>query len=529
MGKEDQARDEGLVQTQACGCKGPCNCGATQNKTSQSVATPERDNPTQKSPAVVQKSSDSSGSNDGGKGADVVSQAIHQRGAGEPINPGVQKAIESQTGFDMSTVRIHRDETAHNANRSLKARAFTHGSDIWLGPGESPHDLRLMAHEATHVVQQNSGGDSLQTIQRKPSDYQHAEDGGAVRGRLNQRFDAIDESEREEGEGPVDRAALRAQSGELRGETRPDVDRPAQEQPRVETTAAAVERETETPPEPVVEGEATTAPEGETTSGEEATGAAEQAAALAQQAFAAASAQPEPAAEIEVQPPEPVTPIDSAGEPLEADPEAEGALASLADRAQYMREQGTLMRAQAAEGRGNANIARGNLARVTSEITRADEGIARAQEHSTYRHEVVGQAEQALGVSEDRLPRSRERRRNIRRRQTRVEKTVGQWPGEASSMAAENAANAPEDEEAAENSREQGQQINRVGDDSATMDSAISQTRERASSLGEDAARAAEMNTETRGTVGASTQQLDQVDARLSQHSAGGRTSARPG
>ncbi|MBC8076701.1 MAG: DUF4157 domain-containing protein, partial [Chloroflexales bacterium] len=38
----------------------------------------------------------------------------------------------------------------------IQARAFTYGSHIWLGRGESESDQRLMAHELTHVVQQGS-------------------------------------------------------------------------------------------------------------------------------------------------------------------------------------------------------------------------------------------------------------------------------------------------------------------------------------------------------------------------------------
>src|SRR5262249_6515686 len=40
---------------------------------------------------------------------------------------------------------------------------FTHGQDIYSGAGKSPTDLRLTAHELTHVVQQTVGG----TTQRK--------------------------------------------------------------------------------------------------------------------------------------------------------------------------------------------------------------------------------------------------------------------------------------------------------------------------------------------------------------------------
>ena len=39
-------------------------------------------------------------------------------------------------------------------NREVGARAFTHGSDIYYGAGETPGNLALTAHELTHVVQQ---------------------------------------------------------------------------------------------------------------------------------------------------------------------------------------------------------------------------------------------------------------------------------------------------------------------------------------------------------------------------------------
>ena len=47
---------------------------------------------------------------------------------------------------------------ASAAAASIGARAFTSGSTIFLGRGQSPHDIALMAHEATHVAQQRARG-----------------------------------------------------------------------------------------------------------------------------------------------------------------------------------------------------------------------------------------------------------------------------------------------------------------------------------------------------------------------------------
>jgi hypothetical protein len=71
---------------------------------------------------------------------------------GQPLAPAVRMAIEDSYKVDLGGVRVHSDSGASDPS----ARAFTHGSNIVLGPGESPADLMLMAHEAAHVVQQQS-------------------------------------------------------------------------------------------------------------------------------------------------------------------------------------------------------------------------------------------------------------------------------------------------------------------------------------------------------------------------------------
>jgi hypothetical protein len=62
----------------------------------------------------------------------------------------------------MSNVRIHSNDVAQNAAKSLHARAFTHQNNIFLGGGQSEYDLRLMAHEGTHVLQQAKGKRAIQ-------------------------------------------------------------------------------------------------------------------------------------------------------------------------------------------------------------------------------------------------------------------------------------------------------------------------------------------------------------------------------
>jgi hypothetical protein len=87
----------------------------------------------------------------------VAGHAVANKGAGKPLDPRTRSTLESRLGADFSHVRVQDDSASQSAAQQLNARAFTHGSDIWLGPGASQGDTHLMAHEATHVVQQAGG------------------------------------------------------------------------------------------------------------------------------------------------------------------------------------------------------------------------------------------------------------------------------------------------------------------------------------------------------------------------------------
>ncbi|HEX5164156.1 MAG TPA: DUF4157 domain-containing protein, partial [Thermomicrobiales bacterium] len=100
----------------------------------------------------------------------AADRAIGQAGSGRPMNDSTRKTLESRMDADLGDVRVHDDAESQEASRELNARAFTHGRDIWLGSGETDRDLGLMAHEATHVVQQDAGaGVQRQMIQRQPA------------------------------------------------------------------------------------------------------------------------------------------------------------------------------------------------------------------------------------------------------------------------------------------------------------------------------------------------------------------------
>ena len=94
-----------------------------------------------------------------------VEQAIQRvRGGGQTLDSGARIRMESAFGADFSGVRVHTDGGADTLNRQLSARAFTTGQDIFFRQGAynpgSSSGRELLAHELTHVVQQN--GDKVQ-------------------------------------------------------------------------------------------------------------------------------------------------------------------------------------------------------------------------------------------------------------------------------------------------------------------------------------------------------------------------------
>ncbi|SKB15626.1 conserved hypothetical protein [Planktothrix sp. PCC 11201] len=80
-------------------------------------------------------------------------------GQGQPLPAPVREPMENAFGFDFAQVRIHHDTEGDRLSRSLDARAFTTGSDVFFRQGayapHSPGGTRLLAHELTHVVQQS--------------------------------------------------------------------------------------------------------------------------------------------------------------------------------------------------------------------------------------------------------------------------------------------------------------------------------------------------------------------------------------
>jgi hypothetical protein len=83
--------------------------------------------------------------------------------SGGRVLPGsVRGPIEAKLGADLSPVKVHTDKAAVQMSREIGAKAFTHGKHIYYGAGQSPHDMKLTAHEAVHTVQQGAVPQAVQ-------------------------------------------------------------------------------------------------------------------------------------------------------------------------------------------------------------------------------------------------------------------------------------------------------------------------------------------------------------------------------
>ena len=106
----------------------------------------------------------------------VVNEVV--RSSGSPLDTPTRSFMEQRLGQDFSHVRVHTDSKAADAAQSIQARAFTLGNNVVFNRGEftpqSASGKKLLAHELTHVVQQQGG--QGQQVQRDPLPGESAED-----------------------------------------------------------------------------------------------------------------------------------------------------------------------------------------------------------------------------------------------------------------------------------------------------------------------------------------------------------------
>ncbi len=93
--------------------------------------------------------------------SEQAEQSVRRANAGgsHRLSQAERGFYESRMGYDFSKVRIHHSSEANQAAKSIGARAFTIGNNIYFASGEynanSKNGRHLMAHELTHTIQQN--------------------------------------------------------------------------------------------------------------------------------------------------------------------------------------------------------------------------------------------------------------------------------------------------------------------------------------------------------------------------------------
>ncbi|MFC4360605.1 DUF4157 domain-containing protein [Halobium salinum] len=97
---------------------------------------------------------------------ETASLIQESRSGGQPLPDAVRTEFEPRFGRDFGTVRVHTGRRADEAARAVDAQAFTLGRDIVLRSDtyrpEKSDGRRLLAHELTHVVQQDASDTRIQ-------------------------------------------------------------------------------------------------------------------------------------------------------------------------------------------------------------------------------------------------------------------------------------------------------------------------------------------------------------------------------
>ena len=107
---------------------------------------------------------------EGTQASPVSVETLESSQGGAPLSSTARQFMEPRFGADFSRVLVHADWRAAELARSLSARAFTFGQHLYFNDGEYRPDTgegrRVLAHELTHVIQQDGGASALPIRQR---------------------------------------------------------------------------------------------------------------------------------------------------------------------------------------------------------------------------------------------------------------------------------------------------------------------------------------------------------------------------
>ncbi len=89
----------------------------------------------------------------------IEGDLMASKGLGSKLPNALLNEMEAGFEADLDNVRLHTGENAAKMAKTIQARAFTHGNDIYFNEGQYNPNSRegriLLAHELTHTIQQN--------------------------------------------------------------------------------------------------------------------------------------------------------------------------------------------------------------------------------------------------------------------------------------------------------------------------------------------------------------------------------------
>jgi hypothetical protein len=124
----------GMQVQRACACGGACDKCTEEDESAHLQRKPSAN---QLTPAIAPP---------------IVHDVLSS--PGQPLDSSSRAFMEPRFGYDFSSVRIHADDKAAASADALSARAYTVGGHIVFSNRESVVSWPLLAHELTHVVQQ---------------------------------------------------------------------------------------------------------------------------------------------------------------------------------------------------------------------------------------------------------------------------------------------------------------------------------------------------------------------------------------
>jgi hypothetical protein len=142
------------------------NTPSTQNDTFQRQQTKELQLKKESVNEILQRRETT---NESEVSTNLESAINSAKGSGQPLDTNLQQSMGQAIGADFSGVKIHTDAQSDRLNRSIQAKAFTTGQDVFFRQGEYQPGNRegqeLIAHELTHVVQQKGSEVEQKSIQ----------------------------------------------------------------------------------------------------------------------------------------------------------------------------------------------------------------------------------------------------------------------------------------------------------------------------------------------------------------------------